>query len=304
MRLKLHRLKQWKAHLAVLSANILFGVNFSVAQYITRNKISPLGLNLIRVTITVILLWVLWIFAKQSASIRKKDIPRFIACSVTGIVINQILFIKGVSLTLSIHAALLTLVTPIFITVVAAWMGTEPLNGKKIAGLIGGITGACLLVLERNHSGNSTSDEIFWGDLYIIINAISYTFYFILVKPLMQAYKPVHVTRWVFTFGFAFMFPIAIKDFSEIDWSQLHAIDYAATLFVAIGATFLAYLFNIYGIGKLGSSTTGAYIYTQPIFAAVIAILFLGEVLTLYKIIAAGLIAGGVYLVNKKKIIV
>lgn len=260
----------------------------------------PLGLNLIRVTTTLILLWILWIFSNQRAGIEKKHIGRFIAASLTGVVINQILFIKGVSLTLSIHAALLTLVTPIFITIVAAWMGTEPLNRFKIAGLIGGIGGSCLLVMERNHSGNASAEDIFWGDIYIIINAISYTFYFVLVKPLMAAYKPIHVTRWVFTFGALFMIPIAFHDFIAIDWKEMHAMDYAATLFVAIGATFMAYLFNIYGIGKLGSSTTGAYIYTQPIFAAIIAIIFLGEELTLVKIIAAGLIAGGVYLVNKK----
>jgi drug/metabolite transporter (DMT)-like permease len=263
---------------------------------------QPLGLNLIRVTITVSMLWLLWIFSKEKASINKKHIGRFIACSLTGVVINQILFIKGVSLTLSIHAALLTLVTPIFITIVAAWMGTEPLNRFKIAGLIAGIGGACLLVMERNHSGNASADQVFWGDVFIIINAISYTFYFVLVKPLMAAYKPIHVTRWVFTFGALFMLPIAFNSFSIIRWDEMHFIDYAATLFVAIGATFFAYLFNIYGIGKLGSSTTGAYIYTQPIFAAIIAIILLGEEMTYIKIIAAGLIAGGVYFVNKKTV--
>ncbi len=279
-------------------ANVLFGINFSVAQYVTRTKVPPLGLNLIRVVVSSILLWILWIFSRQSARIRKKDVPRFIFCAITGIVINQVLFIKGLSMTLSIHAALLTLVTPIFITVVAAWMGKESLNILKILGLAGGIFGSTLLVMDRHHTGSA--DDIFWGDVFIIINAISYTFYFVLVKPLMSAYKPIHVTRWVFTFGLLFMLPLAWNDFSKIDWQSFAAVDYAATGFVAIGATFFAYLFNIYGIGKLGSSITGAYIYTQPIFATIIAMIFLSEILTPYKIIAAGLIAGGVYLVNRK----
>ena len=291
-------MKDWKAHLAVLMANVLFGINFSVAQYVTRTKIPPLGLNLIRVVVSAALLWVLWIFSRQTARIEKKHIGRFILCAITGIVINQVLFIKGLSMTLSIHAALLTLVTPIFITVVAAWVGKEALNTWKVIGLAGGIFGSILLVMDRNHTGSA--DDIFWGDVFIIINAISYTFYFVLVKPLMTAYKPIHVTRWVFTFGLLFMMPLAWKDFGSIEWKELGVIDYAATAFVAIGATFLAYLFNIYGISRLGSSITGAYIYTQPVFATIIAIIFLGEVLTPFKIIAAGLIAGGVYLVNRK----
>ena len=43
----------------------------------------------------------------------------------------------------------------------------------------------------------------------------------------------------------------------------------------------------------------GFYIYTQPVFAALIAMIFLKEELSLYKIMAAALIFTGVYLANK-----
>lgn len=63
----------------------------------------------------------------------------------------------------------------------------------------------------------------------------------------------------------------------------------------------MAYLFNTYGVSTLGPSITGAYIYTQPVFAAIIAILFLREQFDLYKGIAAILILAGVYIVNMKR---
>ena len=69
---------------------------------------------------------------------------------------------------------------------------------------------------------------------------------------------------------------------------------------VAVTGTFLAYLFNLYGIKNLGASVAGFYIYTQPVFAVLIAMLVLNEHLELYKIIAALLIFGGVYLANKQ----
>jgi drug/metabolite transporter (DMT)-like permease len=69
---------------------------------------------------------------------------------------------------------------------------------------------------------------------------------------------------------------------------------------IVITGTFLAYLFNLYGIKILGASVAGSYIYTQPVFAALIAMVFLHEQLVIYKIIAAVLIFGGVYLANKK----
>ncbi len=64
--------------------------------------------------------------------------------------------------------------------------------------------------------------------------------------------------------------------------------------------TFLAYVFNVHGIKVLGASIAGAYIYLQPVFAVVLATIFLKEEFETYKLISAVLIFGGVYLVNKK----
>lgn len=284
--------------MAVLAANLIFGINFSAVQYITKKWIGPFGLNVIRVGVSTVLLWVLIFFSDTKAGIQQKHLGRFILCAITGVVINQMLFIKGLSMTLSIHASLLILVTPIFITMVAAWIGTEPLTFLKIMGLALGIGGAVLLALDRQHGGKGS--DILWGDIFIIINAISYAFYFVLVKPLMLEYNPVHVIRWVFTIALAFVIPLGWNEFSKISWQNFGAMEYLATGFIVIGATFLAYLFNLYGIHQLGAGITGTYIYTQPIFAAVIAVLVLHEVFTLNKAIAAGLIVAGVLLVSRK----
>jgi drug/metabolite transporter (DMT)-like permease len=78
-------------------------------------------------------------------------------------------------------------------------------------------------------------------------------------------------------------------------------MDYAAIGFVVLGATFLAYLFNMYGLQHLQASGTGAYIYLQPIFATAVAVIFLQETLSWQKFLAAALIFTGVYFVNRKR---
>jgi len=202
-------------------------------------------------------------------------------------------------MTFSIHASLLVLVTPILITLFAALLGKEQMTFFSLAGLGLGIGGAMLLILKGENKG--LAGNVFWGDIFIIINAISYAFYFVLVKPLMQKYNPVQVLRWIFTIGTLFIALFGWKEFSAINWPQFSAFDFSVLLYIVLGATFFAYLFTIYGISKLGASITGAYIYTQPVFASVMAVLFLGEYLAWYKIGAAILIMTGVYLVNRKK---
>jgi len=289
---------RWKAHAAVLLTNIFFGANYSAVQYIARKGVPPFGLNVIRVGVSSVLFWLLIIIFKQKKWIKREHLPRFLLCAITGVVINQLLFIKGLTLTLSIHASLLILVTPIFITFIAAWIGKESLNIFKIFGLILGISGSIILVLQKESTG--AGSNILLGNILVILNAISYAFYFVLVKPLMKEYHPFEVITWLFTLGFFFMLPIGWNEFFSIEWKALSSTEYLVLGTIVFFATFLAYLFNLYGIAKLGASVTGAYIYTQPIFAGLIAVFVMHEQLTAQKLLAAALIVGGVLLVNKK----
>lgn len=223
---------------------------------------------------------------------------RLLLCAVFGIAINQLFFLKGLSLTYPIHAALLLLTTPILIVFIAAWILKERIGLLKIAGLALGVSGAIVLVMAKDSSGNG--NNVLLGDLFIIINAVSYTIYFVIVKPLMLKYNPIVILRWVFTIGLFLIIPFCWVEFTEIPWERYTAIDYTGMSFVVITGTFFAYLFNLYGIKNLGASIAGFYIYTQPVFAALIAMIFLHEHLAFYKIIAALLIFSGVYLANKQ----
>jgi drug/metabolite transporter (DMT)-like permease len=290
-----------KAHTALIAANLLFGINFSVVKTISPSLILPFGLNLMRVVVTVSLFWLIFLFRPKNGGIRIKDIPRFLICAVTGIAINQLLFIKGITMTTPIHAALLILGTPVFILLLSLVAGTEKISFLKIAGLLIALGGGVILVLSKENSGLGSNMLV--GDIFILVNAISYAFYMLLVKPLMQTYTPLKVTRWVFTFGFFLILPFCWSDFMQTQWESFTFSGWAALSLVVIGATFLAYLFIGYGLHHLSASVTGAYIYTQPVFSAIIAILFLKEEPALYKLIAAVLIFGGVYMINRKKVI-
>jgi drug/metabolite transporter (DMT)-like permease len=289
-----------KAHLAVLTANLIFGINFSVVKFITPGLMKPFGLNVVRVVVTTSLLWLMHFWEKPQQKLERKDIPRFIACGLTGIAINQLLFIKGLSITYSIHASLLMLCTPLLITVTAFIFLKEKLNLGVIAGLTMGVFGAILLITSRESTGSGSN--VILGDIFIALNAISYAFYFVIVKPLMMKYSPLQVIRWAFTFGGLFILPFGWTEFINAPWQSYGATEFAAIAFVVLGATFFAYLFNIYGLHHIQASATGAYIYLQPIFATIVAVIFLDEKITGVKILSALLIFTGVYLVQGAKL--
>jgi drug/metabolite transporter (DMT)-like permease len=267
-----------------------------LVKYISPSLVGPYGLNILRVGVSLLLFWTVWAFGKTTAAIKREHWGRFILCALTGVAINQMLFIKGLTMTSTIHASLLMLCTPLLITFFAYWILKEKLTAFKIAGLLFGIGGAILLILSKDNTGASSVI----GDLLILSNAIAYTFYFILVKPLMKEYPPLHVIRWVFTIGFILILPFGWMQFSAIQWQQFEQADLFSLFFIVICGTFLAYYFNILGLKHLGAGITGSYIYTQPILAAIIARLVLHEHFTWVKLIAGLFIFCGVYLVSKK----
>ena len=290
--------KNTTAHLALLLTNLFFAINLSTVKHLTGLQLAkPFGINVVRVGVSVILFWLLYLLKPVPVKIKKQDRMRFVWCALTGIAINQLLFLKGLSLTYPIHASLLMLTTPILIVFIASWVLKEKIGIFKIAGLVLGIAGAMVLILAKKNAAKA--DEVIWGDILIITNAVSYTVYFILVKPLMLKYDAMVIIRWIFTIGFFMVLPFGWTEFTEIRWIDFTAVDFLSMALIVVTGTFLAYLFNIYGIKILGASAAGFYIYTQPFFATAIAMIFLKEELQLYKVIAALLIFTGVYLTNK-----
>ena len=290
---------QIKAHLGLLATNLFFAINVSAIKYFTTEGFSgPYGLNLVRSFVCVILFWLLFFINGRKKKIDKKDIVRFILCAFSALAANQMLFMKGVSLTYPIHASLLLLITPILITFFAAWVLKEKITSLKLIGLFLGISGACVLIMSGESSPNGS--DILLGDLLVIVSTVLYTIYFILVKPLMQKYSTMDVMRWVFTFGFIMILPLGWNEFDQIPWNEFKLNEYLVLFMIVIPGTFLAYIFNAYGIKKLSASTAGTYIYSQPVFAVIIATIFLRESLELYKIIAGIIIFTGVFLANRQ----
>jgi drug/metabolite transporter (DMT)-like permease len=287
------------AHTALIFTNIFFAINLTAVKHLTNLQlVKPFGLNVVRIGVSMLLFWALCLLQPLKIKIEKPDRMRLFLCAVAGIAVNQLFFIKGLSLTYPIHASLLLLTTPILIVFIAAWILKERLGLLKIVGLALGIVGALILILAKENAG--IGDNVLLGDLFIITNAIFYTIYFIIVKPLMLKYNPVVILTWLFTIAFFLVLPFGFTEFMQIPWVQYDVVDLTSMALIVITGTFLAYLFNLYGIKILGASVAGFYIYTQPVFAALIAMLFLHEHLALYKIIAAVLIFSGVYLANKQ----
>jgi drug/metabolite transporter (DMT)-like permease len=290
-----------KAHCALLGANLFYGAGFTVAKMVMPGLIEPKGFILIRVGIVTCLFWFSYFGGDAFKSkIDPSDWKTLCLCGLFGVATNQLFFFMGLNLTSPIHASLMMLSTPILVSVFSMITIGAHFSPTKIIGLILGVSGAIVLVLLGGK--DKVANNALLGDLFVLFNATSYAIYLVLVKPLMQKYRPIIVIRWVFLVGLCLVCPFGIQSFIAIDWSLFTFKEYAAVSFIVICCTFFTYLWNMYALRILSPITAGAYIYLQPLFAAFIAIFFFAEHLTWIKVVASILIFTGVYLVSRKKI--
>lgn len=292
--------EQNKARIAVLLGNFFFGTSVIAVKQISPVLVPAIGLTAIRVGIVCMLFWFMFFLNPLKTGFKKNDYWRLLLCGIAGITFNQTFSIKGMSLTSPIHASLLVLTTPITISLLAAWFLKEKWNVFKVMGLCLGISGGAVLVFSRDLLAHA-SDEQSLGDLFIILGAVSYSSYIILVKPLMAKYSAMHILQWIFLFGACISVPFGWNAVTSIQWHLFSVTNWFCLSYVVIGATFFAYQLMNFGIKKLGASVTGSFIYTQPFFATIASVLIFEEQINFPKILAAAMIIAGVFLTNFKK---
>lgn len=293
----------YKAHLALLGANIIYGVNHIVAKGVMPNKIGPSAFVFLRILGAALLFWIIKAFIKEK--VEKKDFPLLILCGLLGVASNQMFFFHGLSLTSPIDASIIITAVPVMVLIFSTFLLKEKITLNKFLGIILGGIGAVILIWYGNRSVGTSS---VLGNIFVLINACSYALYMVLVKPLMKKYNPITIISWAFLFGFLFMFPIGIQGILVTDFSAFTLNTYLTVAFVVLGTTFLAYLFNIYALSKVAPSVSGSYIYLQPVVSFIMVGIYafaLGyqeyaQDINLLKIVSCLMVVAGVYLISKK----
>jgi drug/metabolite transporter (DMT)-like permease len=285
------------AHISLFLSMVIYAAGFTIIKEVTPSHIAPAGFVALRVIGATPLLWLTGMFIHEK--VERKDIGRIALLSLCGVSINQSFFIKGMSLTSPISGAIIMITSPLLVLILGNIILKEKITWQRFSGILIGLAGAALLILSNTVS-NSKSDSPL-GDLYIFINALSWGTFLVLVKPLMQRYHTVTILKWVFLFGVVVLVPLGFTDVMAIDWHSFDGRIIFDILFVVIGVTFIAYLMNVFALKALSPAVVSAYIYTQPVMAAAIALMLGKDDLTWQKIVSAVLIFAGVMLASQSK---
>ncbi|MDH5609209.1 MAG: DMT family transporter [Cyclobacteriaceae bacterium] len=284
------------SHLALLSVAILYGVNYSVVKIVTPHYMGAYGFIVYRILFAGIIIWLLNIGNKEKVNWREDGV-RLALCGLFGVGINMLMFFKGISLTSAVNGSIIMTLIPLFVYSFSVLFLGEQVVGSKVLGLLMGISGAILIIYQP---GQLTIGN--WaGDIMIILNALSYSIYLVLVKPLMHKYTALTVTKWIFLVGFFVALPVGFGEAVEIDPASFPLQVWLSIGYAIVGVTVVVYFLNIWAMRRVSPTVVGTYVYVQPFVATTVAVLFFGEYLTLVHLLSAFLIFTGIYLVGKKR---
>ncbi|WP_432412129.1 DMT family transporter [Rasiella sp. SM2506] len=287
------------ALLAATAASSIYGINHTIAKGLMPTIISPHGFILLRVSGAALVFWLIS-FLYPSEKIDRKDWFRIIGCAIFGMVINMNMFFKGLELSTPINSSVVITISPVLLLILSAFILKERITWLKAAGISLGLAGALGLVLFGAKT-QPNAPNIPLGNLLFIVNATSYAFYLILVKPLVAKYNSITLMKYLFLFAFLINIPIGFSEFSEVGWLTLEFSAIWKLIFVVIGTTVLTYLFNIYALKQLSPAVIGVFMYLQPLIAVAFAIMVGADSLTPIRILAAVFIFTGVFLATRKK---
>ena len=74
--------RSYKAFAAALGANLIFGSSYTAVKYITPQYIHPFALNFVRVAVTLVLFWILFILKPGKVKFERKDLLYLENCNI------------------------------------------------------------------------------------------------------------------------------------------------------------------------------------------------------------------------------
>ncbi len=224
--------------------------------------------------------------------------PGIAMLAVFGIVINMGFFAAGLEYTHPVNATLLITTIPVFTYVIAVVMGREGIGPRRLAGILLAFSGAVYLVgLSRFEASLQTA----LGDILVLINALSFSFFLVLAKPWMERHDPMALNVWMFLVATVIFLPIAFLVDLPVQASGASSATWWWMAFVILGPTVGAYALNATALRHVPSSTVGVFIFMQPPVSALASWAVL-DILPSWKIVpAAGLILAGVAIVARRR---
>ncbi len=286
----------------MITANIAWGLMAPLSKMAMSDPaISSWILVSFRVIGAAIAFWIASLFVKNE-KVPRRDLFLLAIGSLLGIIMNQGVFILGISYTSPINASIVTTNLPIVVMILAAIYLKEPITWLKFGGIVVGGLGAFLLILSGHPAqGSAAGDNNLLGIGLCFFSQFCYATYFVLFKKTISKYHPVTLMKWMFLFASLIYLPLNFKQLVTTDFSAVPVNIFYDIAFIVFGGTFFGYLMIPIGQKNLRPTVATMYNNVQPIVASIATVFWGMDTFGWNKVGSVLLVFTGVYMVTRSK---
>lgn len=293
--------KRINAYILLLLVSVIWGAASPVVKY-TLTWFSPLIFLTYRFFLSTIVTLIIFglrpvKFPKKSADITLAFITMILS---TPLAIG--LFFLGLDKTSALSGSLITAGAPILLVAAGALFLHEHISNTEKLGIAITIIGTFLIAIGPLLF-NSTANHLgtFEGNLLMVLATLADLTATLLTKICMDRGVSARLlAHGQFILGFILFLPILLyfHSFSSVITTVLSAPWQAhmGVLFMALVSGSLAYALRDQGLRQVEVSEAAIFTYLQPIWAAILAVLWLGEPVTMSYIVGGGVLVAGVML--------
>jgi drug/metabolite transporter (DMT)-like permease len=285
---------QLRGYLFAACAAVMWGFSGVVTKFLLRLQMQPDELLIFRTSLAALILFI-WLSysSRELLKVQFKDLPYFALLGVIGLVANQGFYYIALSLVSVGYALLIQYLAPVFLMIYGVISKTERITAGKSIAVSLALGGCGLMVLGQ--AGGIVHISVV-GTLCALGSAIGFAFYTGYGKRGLARYDP--RTLMAYAFLFAGLMWMVIRPPWTLPWQNYNLSIWAFFLYLATVATVLPFGLFLLSLRYLEASRSSLTSTLEPLVAAVVAWIWLGEKMEYLQIVGGAAVLAGVLLLQ------
>jgi len=278
-----------------LVAVVIWGASFAATKRLLE-EVAPATVLFGRTALATVVIAAAVALRSGLRPIPARDWPRLIGLAVVGLVLTPLLQAWALELSTSANTAWLVALNPVVTVVLAAALLGERLAGKA-AGLAVAFAGAVLVVT----GGSSLGPPSTRGDLLTVVSTVTWALYTVYGRHFISGHDPPLVTVHLLGIAGLAYLPGFVAGAGWRELGTLSAGGWGCLVYLGVGCSGLGLMLYYAALEHLEASQAAAFIYVEPLIAQALAVVALGEPLTVGVVAGGAAILTGVFLVSRSE---
>lgn len=282
------------AYFLLLVPPLLWAGNVVLARGLA-DAIPPVAMSFWRWAGALLLLFPLALRqTSRDWPVLRRSWPVLLLLALLGIAAFNTLLYVAVQTTTALNCALLQAVMPAVILIICRVLYGERIVLWQMVGVVLCMIGVAWVVLQGDLQ-RLQGLVLNRGDAWMLLAVVCYATYSALLRRLPPLH-PLSLLLVTVAGGCLMLLPLYLWECAQAPAWELTPSVLAGLAYVAVGPSILAYLCWIRGIAEIGAGRAGLFINLIPVFAAVLAVLLLGETWRGYHAVGSLQIISGMLL--------